>query len=144
MHYRVELQDWSTAMPRALPLRMEVFVQEQGVPAEMEHDEWDALCDHAVAYSGQEVIGTGRLLPDGRIGRMAVRQEWRKRGVGGAILRRLTERAMERGMPSVTLHAQQHAVPFYLKCGFAETGEPFDEAGIPHVAMIRRLERPRG
>lgn len=135
----VVLLSWSEARAQALPLRMEVFVDEQGVPAELEVDEWDALADHALAFDGARAVATGRLLPDGRIGRMAVRAECRGQGFGGAVLAALIERARARGLRTVFLHAQTHAVDFYRRLGFVETGAPFMEAGIAHQAMRRDL-----
>ncbi len=84
-------------------------------------------------------LATGRLLPDGHIGRMAVLKPWRGRGIGGAILARLIERARERGDSEVVLSAQVHATAFYRAHGFAEEGAEYLEAGIPHRDMRRRL-----
>lgn len=136
---RVELRSWSDARAHALPLRMAVFVDEQGVPADLEIDEWDERADHALVFDGAELVATGRLLPDGRIGRMAVRAGSRGRGYGGAMLSALVEQARQRGLSSVFLHAQTHAVGFYRRYGFVEMGMPFMEAGIPHQAMRRDL-----
>lgn len=138
--FTIELMRWDEALPFARPVREAVFIREQGVSRELERDDLDAASDHAVAFdSERSSIGTGRLLPQGRIGRMAVLKSWRRRGVGEALLRRLIERAGERGMPALTLHAQTHAASFYRRFGFAVTGEPFVEAGIPHVAMSMEL-----
>lgn len=121
-------------------IREAVFVVEQGVPLAIERDEWDARAEHALACDDQgRAIGTGRLLPDGHIGRMAVLREHRGRGVGGQILAALLERARERGMTRVVLNAQTHAMPFYARHGFVAFGDEFAEAGIPHVAMSRAL-----
>jgi predicted GNAT family N-acyltransferase len=130
---------WEIARAHAAPIRFEVFVREQRVPAEIELDEQDAACLHAVAFEGAAAIATGRLLPDGHIGRMAVLQAWRGKGVGGEILKRLMAAARERGDREVALSAQVHAVPFYLAHGFRPVGEAYEEAGIPHQAMVRAL-----
>ena len=87
-------------------------------------------------------IGTGRLLPQGRIGRMAVLAERRGQGVGAAILRCLVDAARQRGDRSVELSAQRSAEAFYLRHGFAATGEPYREAGIEHIHMTRVLSAP--
>ncbi|MCX7891812.1 MAG: GNAT family N-acetyltransferase [Burkholderiales bacterium] len=138
--FAVRILPWAVARPGARAVREAVFVREQGVPIELEWDELDASCEHALATdAGGAVIGTGRLLPDGRIGRMAVLAEWRGLGVGAAILAALVARALERDMRRVTLHAQTHAAGFYAKLGFTTIGETFMEAGIPHVAMAREL-----
>ncbi|WP_342116902.1 GNAT family N-acetyltransferase [Pseudoduganella sp. OTU4001] len=128
--------DWAAMQADAKPIRLEVFVQEQHVPADLEMDDRDAVCLHAVAYGAAgQPLGTGRLLPDGHIGRMAVLRNARGTGVGGAILKGLMEKARERGDQRVVLSAQTHAAEFYLAHGFAKVGDVFYEAGIPHVEM---------
>ena len=136
---RIELLDWERARADAGRIRLAVFVDEQRVPAELEMDDRDALCLHALAYENGRAVGTGRLLPDGHIGRMAVLREARSRGVGGAILQRLVEEARRRGMPQVALAAQTHALGFYRRYGFTASGPVYDEAGIPHQEMRRAL-----
>ena len=134
--HTIHLGDWATLGPDATAIRFEVFVDEQKVPAEIELDDMDAVCLHAVAYDDfGAAIGTGRLLPDGHIGRMAVRQPGRGTGVGGAILQLLMEKARERGDAAVVLNAQTVAAPFYARYGFVQQGEVFAEAGIAHVEM---------
>jgi predicted GNAT family N-acyltransferase len=137
---RIELLSWDDARERASAIRFEVFVEEQGVPREIELDEQDPFCLHALAFDETGVpIATGRLLPDGHIGRMAVRRAWRRRGVGGAILERLVDAARDRGDAEAALSAQVHALGFYRAHGFAAEGEPYVEAGIAHQSMRRRL-----
>jgi predicted GNAT family N-acyltransferase len=140
--YFVRILSWADAREGASRVRFSVFVEEQGVPAEIELDEWDATSDHALAtdHTGR-TIATGRLLPDGHVGRMAVLQEWRGRGVGAAILGALLARAKERGMKRACLNAQTHASGFYARFGFSQVGGEFMEAGIPHVAMEQCLAR---
>ena len=122
-----------------LELRREVFVREQGVPPEMEHDELDITAIHAVARSDGEVIGTGRLMllpgPEAHIGRMAIRSGLRRQGVGGRVLRFLESEAWALGVPAVLLHAQSYVAQFYRNHGYLEEGEQFTEAGIPHIVM---------
>lgn len=129
------------AGPRAV--RETVFIQEQGVPADLEIDDQDARSRHVLARdSGGLPIGTARLTPEGRIGRMAVLREWRGHGVGSALLHALLRIAREDGLDRVCLHAQEGAIDFYRRHGFAPVGERFDEAGIVHQAMQLRLDRP--
>jgi len=138
--FAIRILPWSEALPFARPVREKVFVDEQGVPRELEWDEWDERCEHAVACDPKgRAIGTARLVPDGRIGRMAVLAEWRRRGVGAALLEALIALARERSMPRVTLHAQTHAAGFYRRFGFNERGGEFWEAGIAHVEMTLDL-----
>ena len=131
--------DWNTLGADAGAVRTEVFVREQGIPAELEWDEWDALSIHCVAYDGGRAVATGRLLPDGHIGRMAVLADARRGGIGGRVLQRLIEAAVARGDAEVLLNAQAYVAGFYRRHGFEAFGEPFDEVGIPHVAMRRAL-----
>ncbi len=137
---RVELGAWDKQANEATPIRHAVFVQEQGVPAEIELDEWDPLSLHAIARDGDgRAIATGRLLPDGHIGRMAVLKAARGSGAGTAILQALMDAARARGLREVVLNAQTHAAPFYRRLGFVQEGDVFDDAGIPHIAMRRAL-----
>ena len=130
---------WREARERASPIRFEVFVREQRVPPEIELDDMDARCLHALAFHHETAVGTARLLPDGHIGRMAVLKAWRGKGVGAAMLSRLIEAARARGDREVALSAQVHAVRFYRVHGFVEEGAEYEEAGIAHQAMRRVL-----
>ena len=136
---RIELMNWDQARAEASRIRFRVFVEEQRVPIAMELDDLDPQSVHALAYSTDgRAIGTGRLLPDGHIGRMAVLREWRGQGVGGEILERLVAAARERGDREVALSAQTHAIGFYRRHGFSEEGKVYEDAGIPHQAMRRK------
>lgn len=138
--FRVRLVDWRDASAVLSRIRTTVFVGEQNVPPEMEIDGRDPECAHALAESGSgEAVGTGRLMPDGRIGRMAVLARWRNRGVGAAMLEALVAEARRRGLREAYLHAQVRARDFYLRHGFAVEGEEYLEAGIPHVGMRMKL-----
>ena len=135
----IQLLDWPSAMKEAKRIRFDVFVDEQRVPAEIELDEHDAQCVHALAYIDGRAIGTGRLLPDGHIGRMAVLKAWRGHGAGRALLRALIEEARQRGDREVLLSSQVHALGFYRAEGFEPEGPVYEEAGIPHQAMRQKL-----
>jgi predicted GNAT family N-acyltransferase len=139
MNARLTLGDWDSQRDAARAVRYEVFVVEQKVPVELEWDEMDAQCVHALVFDCEEAVATGRLLPDGHIGRMAVRKPARGQGIGGMILDALIEQARWRGDRAVMLNAQTHAEPFYARYGFVREGEEFMEAGIPHVHMRRVL-----
>jgi len=133
---RIELMPWERAREEAGRIRFTVFVEEQRVPREIELDDMDRPSLHALAYDAQgRAVGTGRLLPDGHIGRMAVLKDWRGQGVGSAILAALIGAAKARGDRGVVLSAQTHALEFYRKHGFAPVGEVYDDAGIPHQEM---------
>lgn len=132
--------NWNDLGRDAERLRMAVFVQEQGVPREIEIDEFDTVARHAVVFNGlQQPIATGRLVSDspgvGRIGRMAVDRSVRGGRWGRMVLDSLIEASRQRGDQEVVLHAQRHAEPFYSRAGFTPVGEPYEEAGIPHITM---------
>lgn len=135
----IELLPWEQARAHAAPIRFAVFVEEQGVPRELELDEMDEKSVHAVAFEDGKPVATGRLLPDGHIGRMAVLKDWRGRGIGAQILGRLMDRAREEGHREVVLSAQVQATAFYRRHGFAEEGAEYMDAGIPHREMRRSL-----
>jgi predicted GNAT family N-acyltransferase len=126
-------------LPAVFALRHEVFVIGQDVPEDLERDDLDALSDHAVAVVDGEVVGTGRLLPDGTIGRMAVASSVRGQGIGAALLDVLEEQARQRGFPAVELHAQVHALGFYDRYGYVPCSEVYLEAGIEHQSMRKEL-----
>jgi predicted GNAT family N-acyltransferase len=141
MGVRVELMPWQEAQPVAAPLRFAIFVGEQNVPPGIELDAMDEQSLHAVAFDeAGKAIGTGRLLPEGRIGRMAVVKEWRRRGVGAELLEALVAEARRRGMAEVKLSAQLQAAEFYRSHGFVAEGKVYEEAGILHQAMRRSLK----
>jgi predicted GNAT family N-acyltransferase len=138
--YAVRLTDWQRDREKLSRVRRIVFIDEQRVPENLEWDDIDPQCVHAIAESADgAAIGCGRLLPDAHIGRMAVVAPWRGRGVGDALLMRLVEAARERGHARAILNAQVQAMPFYARHGFAPEGEPFEEAGIAHQVMTRAL-----
>jgi len=140
---RVELLDWDAARPLAAPIRFTVFVEEQKVPEASEIDERDPHCVHALAWSDDgRPLGTGRLLPDGHIGRMAVLAEARKLGVGSALLVALMDEARRRGYAQAALSAQTHAIAFYRRHGYAVVSGEYMDCGIPHVDMTCDLGAP--
>lgn len=137
---KVILGDWDSCKQDATLIRHEVFVQEQHVPIEEELDLEDPRCIHAVAYNEQGLaVGTGRLLPNAHIGRMAVRASYRGRGVGSDLLRALVNEARRHQYLEVVLAAQVHAQPFYAAHGFVAEGGVFMDAGIEHVTMRHAL-----
>lgn len=139
----VRLGSWLELKADAQPLRTAVFVVEQNVPAELEYDEADGDAVHAVAYNRfNRALATGRLLEHapgvGRIGRMAVDASMRSNGVGRQVLDALVS-AAECRYGSVVLHAQTAAADFYRRAGFVAQGSVFEEAGIAHIEMVKKL-----
>jgi predicted GNAT family N-acyltransferase len=136
----VRAASWKNDSEAVRAIRERVFICEQGVPAELEWDELDDTCLHLLAtdHAGNPV-GTLRLSPEGKIGRMAVLKEWRGKGIGRGLMKRLIGEARSMQMEQVALHAQTQATGFYQKFGFMAVGEEFMEAGIPHVRMVLTL-----
>jgi len=131
---------WEAFKEHATAVRHEVFVLEQRVPIDEDLDARDAGCIHAVAYDERgRAVGTGRLLPDAHIGRMAVRSAYRGRGIGSRILEALVDEARARGFREVALSAQTHAISFYAGHGFSAEGDTYLDAGIEHITMRRAL-----
>jgi predicted GNAT family N-acyltransferase len=141
--FSVEAVEYDGALPALRQVRDAVFVDEQQVPVELERDDLDPLCRHVLARDGQgQPIGTGRLTPEHRIGRMAVLADWRGRGVGNAVLLALLDEARQLGWREVSLHAQASAIGFYARHGFLPYEARFLEAGIEHQSMRRILDKP--
>ena len=136
-------------------IREEVFIKEQNVPVEEEHDGTDELCIHAVLYANDEPVSTGRIMispPIGKIdkgtgkpythddfiiGRVATLKQHRGKGYAGWVMESLIKSCMIMGGERQFLHAQISAKAFYEKLDFKPIGEEFLDAGIPHIAMER-------
>ena len=141
MSFRIVTGDWESVREDAQRVRIEVFVIEQNVPIELEWDEGDEVSTHAIAYDEEGLpVATGRLLPDGHIGRMAVIKPLRGCGLGREVLQALLQHAREKGHKDLLLHAQTHALAFYEKQGFIAEGEEFLEADMPHRLMRLTLD----
>ena len=126
---------WTRDRELLCQVRLEVFVQEQQVPQNLELDGLDATAVHFLALVGHQPIGTARLLPSGQIGRMAVLIQYRNQGIGEKLLHATIVRARELDYSPIFLHAQLSAANFYLRHGFRPYGETFEEADILHQAM---------
>lgn len=140
--FRIAAVSFAEAEDALRTVREAVFVREQQVPLELEWDGLDAEAVHVLAEDGEGgPIGTGRMLEDGHIGRIAVLPEWRGRGVGRALMAALLEIARRRGLDRVHLSAQTEAIGFYEMLGFTAHGPEFMDAGIPHRHMERAVPR---
>lgn len=124
-------------------LRMEVFVEEQGVPANEEIDSFDDQAVHLLATDAGKPVGTARLLfsgDTGKIGRVCVAKSHRGTGLGAALIQSgISQISKQKGMRRAYLSSQTHAIGFYEKLGFVAYGDEYDDAGIPHRDMERRL-----
>ena len=120
-------------------IRYEVFVDEQNVPEELEIDGLDGKAKHVLTFVDDVPIGTGRILSDGHIGRVAVLKNYRGLGIGKSIMKELIKCAQDMSLEKVWLSSQWHAYSFYLDLGFVCVGEVYKEAGIEHIKMFRVL-----
>jgi len=131
---------WQHDRPRIERVRRAVFIKEQGIPEHEEWDDSDPVCWHVLAVGpNRDVVGTGRLDPAGKIGRVAVLPQYRGTGVGAAIVSHLVRLAGKQGLAQVYLNAQTSALGFYERLGFRADGPEFDEVGIPHRRMRQRI-----
>jgi predicted GNAT family N-acyltransferase len=140
--FEIKVDSWIVLSADASQVRVEVFVKEQGIAADLEWDALDAQVTHAVVYDHErQPIATGRLIPPttpegpAKIGRMAVLKAFRGQGVGGQVLHALMLEASKRSYQQIELSAQAYAAAFYAKHGFTAEGTPYDDVGIEHVTM---------
>jgi predicted GNAT family N-acyltransferase len=140
----VERTNWKVSSEVLTDIRHKVFVEEQKVRVDEEIDEHDPQAVHWLAYGpNDKAMATGRMLPDGQIGRMAVLKEYRECGVGSSLMRKMIRYAVREGLDQVFLYAQIKAIPFYEGFGFIAQDDPFMDAGIPHKAMVLKLHHYR-
>ena len=138
---RVEIVDYRTHKQTLHYIRQKVFVKEQNIDPGLEIDALDPLSIHALACWEGLKVGTGRLTPQGRIGRVAVYAALRRRGIGRQIMLCLIRQAQVQGRDAVMVSAQCQAVAFYHKLGFEEQGDRYWEVGIEHIKMVKRLDK---
>ena len=139
MIFSVEQVDWSESRSQLMTVRTAVFVIEQQIPAELEEDEWDIASQHVLITTEGRPLATGRLLPDGHIGRVAVLPECRGQGLGILVMNKLMEIAQVDGHRQLVLSAQVQVSEFYSKLGFVEKGGVYQEAGIGHILMSKNI-----
>ncbi|MEW4285288.1 GNAT family N-acetyltransferase [Priestia koreensis] len=123
-------------------VRKTVFVEEQGVPAELEIDQHDKTAVHIVAYDNERPVGAGRFrIVDGygKVERVCVLPSHRKDGVGKQLMLKMQEVAKEQGLSKLKLNAQTHAEGFYKHLGYKTVSDEFLDAGMPHVTMTKEL-----
>ena len=120
-------------------VRYEVFVDEQNVQEELEIDGLDGEAKHVLAFVDGVPIGTGRILIDGHIGRVAVLKNYRGHGIGKLIMKELIKWAHDMNLEKIWLSSQWHAHSFYLDLGFVCVGDIYKEAGIDHIKMFKAV-----
>jgi predicted GNAT family N-acyltransferase len=139
MSEHIQRTTWQKDKELLSNIRYQVFVDEQKVPIELEIDDDDPLAAHILCIVDGQPVGTGRILLDGHIGRLAVLQANRKQGYGNKILKHLELIAQENELTEVFLNAQVTAISFYEKRGYMIISDVFDDAGIPHQTMRKTL-----
>ena len=137
---QIEVVSWNLQRDILRSIRGTVFIEEQNVPEDIERDDHDATATHFLMTRNTVALGCGRMLPDGKVGRMAVLREHRGQGLGRQLLAYIVDHARRNGVGRLYLHAQTHALDFYLEAGFQVFGEEFEEAGIPHAAMELNID----
>ncbi len=137
---QVRRVNWSDSEDALTQLRTAVFVEEQGVPANITFDGNDIDAQHLLVTQENKPVACARLMPDGKITRMAVLDDYRGQGVGRIMLDELLTIAREKALSEVYLHAQTQATDFYAKSGFIAEGPEFTEGGLPHIKMTRTVD----
>lgn len=136
----IQMVAYDTAhSPHIQRIRELVFIEEQGVPLVLEFDGLDEAALQLLVMVDGQYVGTGRMLDDGHIGRIAILADFRGLGLGAKMVQALVDEAARLGYPRVYLGAQTQALGFYAKLGFTTYGEEFMDAGIPHLSMEQSL-----
>ena len=137
---RIEIVKYANFQDEIIRIRHEVFVIGQNVPRDIEIDGKDPDCVQVLVWDDKDhPIATGRMQDDGKIGRMAVLESYRRQGIGRQMLDVFIKHARSNNYEKVYLNSQMQATPFYEQAGFESRGEIFFEAGIPHVRMVLDL-----
>ena len=127
----------------AFSVRRKVFVEEQGVPQNLELDELDKTADHFVVYSTGNPIGAGRIRETtagiGKVERVCILPEFRGQHLGNLIMHALEKHAAHKELKKIILNAQAYAIPFYEKLGYTVTSPEFMDGDIPHRAMEKNI-----
>jgi len=142
MNIRCKIVESEVELKQAFALRIEVFVEEQKVPPDLELDELDQSAIHMIASQDGKVVGCGRIVMTGEhahIGRVAVKKIYRNQGVGKQLMLAMIEMAKEKGASEIILHAQVQVIPFYESLGFTGHGDIFLDAGIDHLEMSLKV-----
>jgi predicted GNAT family N-acyltransferase len=127
----------------AFSVRFEVFTKEQKIDTKLDFDGKDKDAKHVIAILKEKVIGTTRLRFIGKkvkLERLAILKKFRGKGFGKEIMTYVVRYCRLKKAAEITFHSQYYAKEFYLKCGFSERGDPFDEADIKHIEMFMRLK----
>ena len=144
MNIRVKIMESPEEWSGACEVRRLVFQEEQGISADLEFDGQDDAAQHFIAFLGQQIVGTARVryFPEqnaAKIERMAVLSNFRKQRIGFELMQYILHYLQLAGIQTAKIHAQERVKLFYERLGFQQQGLPFDEAGISHISMTRKL-----
>ena len=139
MNFSTKIADFTKHKQQILYVRNQVFVIEQKVPVELEIDGLDENAVHVLVLDGKKPVGTGRMLSDGHIGRICVLKSYRNMGIGKLVMNIFIDTAKKKNFLKTWLGAQCSVTDFYKELGFRETGSVFDDAGIDHIKMVKKL-----
>jgi len=130
---------WSELKIYSTAIRSRVFIEEQKIPSAIELDGNDQDYWHIVIFTNNKAIATARLANSGLFGRMAVLEPYRHKGIGSLLLQSISNKAIALKLQTINCHAQLSAVNFYKKNGFLVAGNPYQEAGLVHIKMLKNL-----
>ena len=128
--------NWSEHSDDITRIRDRVFIQEQAVPKHIEMDGKDSECIHFLIFNESNPIGTARIKMDGKIERVSILKNHRRKGLGYQLMKFIINNAQEKGLERIYLHSQMDSIEFYKSLKFIQKGEAFKEAGIDHVLMV--------
>ncbi len=128
--------NWSEHSDDITRIRDRVFIQEQAVPRHIEVDGKDSECIHFLIFNESVPIGTARIKKDGKIERVSILKNHRRKGLGYQLMKFIINNAQEKGLERIYLHSQMDSIEFYKSLKFIQKGEAFKEAGIDHVLMV--------
>ena len=136
--------NYSQAETEIRAIRHQVFQVEQGVDSALEFDGLDRTAQHLVAYLDHKPVGTARIRElskhIAKVERVAVLSSSRRQGIGIKLMKKALEVIVQSNKQAVIIHAQEYVKGLYLKLGFEIVGDPFQEAGIAHVKMIKKFD----
>ena len=138
LSYRLPSPYWQASCQ----VRLDVFVAEQGVPAELELDEWDQKAHHFIALDADKVVATLRIIlqdDTAKLGRLAVLKTFRRQGIATQLMHHAMQFCQQQGIHSITLDSQVSVQDFYTKMGYQTVGDIFADAGIPHITMVQNI-----
>ena len=128
--------NWSEHSDDITRIRDRVFIQEQAVPRHIEVDGKDSKCIHFLIFNESVPIGSARIKMDGKIERVSILKNHRRKGLGYQLMKFIINNAQEKGLERIYLHSQMDSIEFYKSLKFIQKGEAFKEAGIDHVLMV--------